>query len=360
MEISKLNIDKIVIHQIHQRDSEGNKVPPTKSTEYINFDQSALDSFKSRVIDALGEGSKAVEMKILQQEEEYLPHIISEIINKENAEYIDTSYKIAHKLADSQTRRSIPGGIIVIFSGKYGANNRSFVGIIKADVHSAYEKVTDSQTNKISLKFVEEVLLTPSTKLYKTAGFFQTKNAITDDLNDSWDVMISDYQISKSDGKAAAHYFYSDFLGCCYPESSARTTKEFYDVTNKFLNEIDISDEDRNDLHNALKTYLKHEKSSIVSPKEYAERFFDNDVKDSFLEYIDEAGLPLTAFTKDLELIASKLKTRRINFSKNIKLSAPADVFKDYITIESIDVEKDGKMYTWTNVTIKDKITLQE
>ncbi|WP_432729937.1 hypothetical protein [Klebsiella oxytoca] len=37
--------------------------------------------------------------------------------------------------------------------------------------------------------------------------------------------MISDYQISKADGKAAAQYFYQHFLGCGYPETSARTTK---------------------------------------------------------------------------------------------------------------------------------------
>lgn len=52
----------MVIHKIHPRDSEVNKVLLTKSTDFINFDQNDLDSFKSRVINALGEGSKAVEM----------------------------------------------------------------------------------------------------------------------------------------------------------------------------------------------------------------------------------------------------------------------------------------------------------
>ncbi|TOE35574.1 hypothetical protein CGJ45_24295, partial [Vibrio parahaemolyticus] len=84
-------------------------------------------------------------------------------------------------------------------------------------------------------------------------GFFAKEADISDktnnNLNDVWHVSISDSQISQTDGKAAAHYFYSSFLGCGYPESSARTTREFYEATCEFLTSMDISDEKRNDLH---------------------------------------------------------------------------------------------------------------
>ena len=100
--------------------------------------------------------------------------------------------------------------------------------------------------NELTLQYVQEALLTPATKLYKTVGFFEKEGAIqSDDLNAFWDVLISDTQISQADGKAAAQYFYSGFLGCGYPASSARTTKLFYDATKEFLNDLDISEEKR-------------------------------------------------------------------------------------------------------------------
>ncbi len=363
MNISKLSIDKIIIHQVHQRDEEGLKVEPTRGSSFIKFDEEALQGFKSRVIDALGDGSKAVKMKIIEHGEGYVPFIATNLFGKEGDEYIDETYNIAKKLADAQTRRAIPGGIVVIFTGDYGVNKRKFIGIIKADIYSAYEKIIDSNTGNISLKFVEEILLTPSTKLYKTAGFFQSTNITEkDDLNKSWDIMISDYQISKADGKAAAQYFYQHFLGCGYPETSARTTKNFYEKTSDFLNELDISSEKRNDLKNALVTYLKHEKSDVISARQYADRFFDDEVKDIYLEYASECGIPQTSFTRDNEHIESKLKTRKLNFSKNIKITAPAEVFKNHVVIESAtgDLDKDGKPAEWTTILIKDKIILQE
>lgn len=364
MNISKLNIDKIVIHQIHQRNNEdGSKIEPTRGSSFINFDIEALQGFKSRIIDALGDGSKAVKMQIKEHGEDYVPYIATNLIDKDGEDFIDGTYSIAHKLADAQTKRSIPGGIIVIFSGDYSVNKRKFIGIIKADIYSAYEKIIDKKTGQISLKFVEEILLTPSTKLYKTAGFFQSSNTSDkSDLNKSWDIMISDYQISKSDGKAAAQYFYQHFLGCGYPETSARTTKNFYEKTSEFLNDLDVSEEEKNVLKNALITYLKHEKSDVISAKDYAERFFDDDVKDLYLEYAYESGIPQTSFTRDNEHIESKLKIRKLNFSKNIKITAPSEVFKDHIVIESTlgDFDTDGKPYKWTTILIKDKIVLQE
>ncbi|WP_432729939.1 hypothetical protein [Klebsiella oxytoca] len=115
-------------------------------------------------------------------------------------------------------------------------------------------------------------------------------------------------------------------------------------------------------MKNALVTYLKHEKSDVISAREYADRFFDDEVKDIYLEYASECGIPQTSFTRDNEHIESKLKTRKLNFSKNIKITAPAEVFKNHVVIESAtgDLDKDGKPAEWTTILIKDKIILQE
>jgi nucleoid associated protein NdpA len=365
MQLLNLSIDRIIIHQIYRLDEDGNKVLPTRSTEYINFDTDALSNFKTRITEALGSGSKAVQMEIIEQDTNDTSTLVNKIIDQDDESFAISSYDLAKKLADAQTTRSIPGGIVVIFSGKQGHPQKKFLGLIKAEVHSAYEKKTDEKTKEISLEFIEEVLLTPASKLYKTAGFFEKAipSASSENLNDKWTVMVSDNQISQSEGKAASHYFYSSFLGFGYPETSARTTKQFYEATSSFIGTLPIAEEKKSDLYNALSTYLKVSASPIISSSGFAELYFnDIDTSDAFNSFMEEQGIPDTAFTKDIEHIKSKLKHRKVNFGTNIKITAPSEIFQKLISIETIDGEPDesGNMEKWTKIIVKHGITQQE
>ena len=365
MHLLNFNVDRIIIHQVYRRDADGNKVTPTQSHEYTNFEQGAMEEFKSRVKDAIGEGSKAVQMEIVNQGVNDLPTLINSIIDQGDEEFAASSYDIAKKLTDAQQTKSIPGGIVVVFSGTQGSQSKKFLGIIKAEVHSGYEKEINPETNEISLKFVEELLLTPGTRLYKTASFFEKagSNDGLSDLNDKWVVMVSDYQISKAEGKAAAQYFYSDFLGCGYPETSARTTKHFYESTSKFISEMDVSEEKKSGLLNALTAYLKVDTSSTISSSDFAEKYFDDiDIQDNFTTYMRSSGLPDNAFTKDIEHIETKLQFRKVNFRGNVKITAPSEAFKNLIIIETIegDADESGSPAEWTKVIIKDRIVKQE
>jgi hypothetical protein len=209
------------------------------------------------------------------------------------------------------------------------------------------------------------LLILPGSRLYKTAGFFENSNyeESTSDLNEKWTVMVSDYQINKTDGKAAAKYFYSDFLGCGYPQTSARTTKQFYEATKSFITNLDVTPAKKSDLLNALTTYLKVDASSTVSASDFATRYFEDvDTQDLFSEHIEGAGLPTTAFTKDIEHIKNTLKFRKVSFKSNVHITAPSDVFKKLITIDTIEgeVDESGNPTEWTQVLIKDRITRQE
>lgn len=364
MQLLNLNIDQIIIHQIFQRDQDSNKIEPIQSHEFTRFDNTAMEAFKVRVKDALGEGSKAVQMKIVDQGASDLAHLVNKMVDQEEVDFAVSSYDIAKNLTNAQQRKSLSGGIVVVFTGTQGYPPKKFLGIIKAEVHSGYEKNLNIN-NEISLKFIEEVLLTPSSRLYKTAGFFEKPNSnpSSSDLNDVWKVMVSDTQISKADGKAAAQYFYSDFLGCGYPDTSARTTKQFYDATGDFITCLDTSESIKNDFLNALTTYLKVDTSSTISSSEFASKYFnDVDLQDAFTSHMKESGLPTSAFTKDIEHIESKLQFRKIRFSGNLKITGPSKAFRELVTIEAIDGDPDesGEPTAWTKIIIKDKIANQE
>lgn len=363
MNFIKLTIDKIAIHQIFPRGEDRKEIPPIKGTELIKFDEFALNDFKKRIMNSLGYDSSAIEMIIANQNKDSTPHYVSSIHKCNDQEFIDISYEIAKNLSKAQTRRGMSGGILVVFSATYQYNKLPFVGIIKADIYSGYEKSQDKKTGIISLKHVKELLLTPSTKLYKSAGFFRREGVKgEEDLNKQWIVHISDYQIDKSDGKAAAQYFYQAFLGCDYPETSARTTKRYFELASNFINDMDISEENRTHLHNVLFSDLKARKSERVDPMAFADAYMSTEDVDNFRNYLEDLDFPVAPFIKNTEHINSKLKSRRVKFSKNIRISAPSEVFEEFVTIETVtgDAQEDGYEPTWTQILIKDRIIQQQ
>ncbi|MFP8968430.1 nucleoid-associated protein [Pokkaliibacter sp. CJK22405] len=362
MQLINIQIDRIIIHQIYPRDVNGEIVIPSRSSEYTNFDDAAMEAFKRRLLDALGEDSKAVPMQIFQQSAGYVPDLVNTVIGMNDEDFSVSSYDFATKLAEAQNKKNIPGGILVVFSGSYGNSNKSFLGLIKAEIHSGYERF-DSAEGKIGLRFIEDLLLTPTSRLYKTAAFFE-RDEFPDnfeDLNEKWSVFISDYQIGKADGKAAAQYFYSGFLGCCYPETSARTTKNFYDSAKKFISNMDVPEENKSEFYNALNIYLKLDNTGSISSSDFAERYFDTDTQDLFSDYMQTQGVPTSAFTKDIEHIESFLKKRRVSFRKNVTITASTEAFESLIEMSSIDglPDSNGQVQRWTKVIIKDQISEQ-
>lgn len=365
MQLLNLSIDRIIIHQVHQKDKDGNTVVPTASLEYTDFDDIAMGSFVQRVIDALGEGSRAVQMEILKQDVNDLPKLVDKMIDDSNQDFIVSSFDIAKKLTDAQRTKSISGGIVAIFTGTQGYPAKKFLGIIKAEIYNGYQKEKDKTTNKISLKFIEELLLTPSSKLYKTVAYFEKDgyDPASTELNDKWAVMISDNQITQTDGKAAAQYFYSDFAGCGYPQTSARTTKQFYEATKEFITALNYPVEKQNDLLNALTTFLKVDTSSTVDPIIFATNYFDDvAIQDNFKAHLEERGLPATAFTKDIEHIKTKLQFRKVVFNNNVKIIASPESFDNDVIITPFEGDKDeaGIPKQWTQIIVKDRINPQE
>jgi hypothetical protein len=364
MRLSNFRVDKIVIHQVFKRNEEGEIVKPLQSHKFTKLEDIALEVFRNRVFEAVGTDSNAVDMQITDLENTGVPTLVDTIVDCDDANFIVSSYDFATKLATVQARRTYPGGIIVIFAGVFGVKKSKFLGVMKAETHNGYEKVENEQTGLINLRYVQDLILTPNSKLYKTAIFLEKPNYPNDyeDLNDKWSVLLSDFQMGNNEGKDAARYFYYDYLGFKYPESSARTTKLFYNSAKKFIQKLDASEELKNDYLNALNMYMKINVSSTAKSSDFSSQYFEPSVQDEFTDYMKEAGVPDTAFIKDITHIKGDLKSRKIKFNNNVSLTAPSDVFKNKIEISQIKGVADdkGQIPEWTQILIKEKIINQE
>ena len=364
MILGNLSIDRIIIHEVHQRVEKNLRIAPTLGEKLINFDDAAMDGFKSRITEALGQDSKAVQMEISNESPQSAAEILATLPELDVTEFIDSSSVLANKLTDAQYSRAMPGGIFVTFTGTYGSLNGKIIGIMKADIYSGYQKETDSQTQKISLKYIEELLLTPSSKLYKTAALIERSEQVDSDvetLNNVWRVYVNDNQVSAK-GKAGANYFVSSFLGFDYLKSSARTTRLFFIEAKSYIVSSDLEQDRKTDILNALVTYIKVDKSNSISCREFGDTYFEPEMSDEFCEHMYQNEVPNLAFSKDVELLSSELKIRKLRFKNNVSFSAPAEAFEDYLLVETVEVEasENSVEQVWTRITIKDRIKNQE
>ena len=207
------------------------------------------------------------------------------------------------------------------------------------------------------------MLLTPQTKLYKIGIFVESDPAAREPLPNGWRAFIYDDQISVSNKLSAAQYFYGGFLGCSFPETSAKLTREFHDHTKDFIRRLGLSEETKVDLYNALITYLKVDQSPTVQTSTFAQNFLqDAETRDAYAQFMNTKNFPTTAIHKDLADVASVLRYRKVSFSNEIKLIAPAEKFESMIQMQSFEGEADenGQIPTWTRIVIKDRIRGQE
>lgn len=354
MAFENLAIRRVVLHEVYKRRLDGAPVPPRLGTQLIGLDGDGLDVFRERVVDAMGSTSQSMEMDIAEAEPGSALAIASALLGMADADFITESAKFADKLTASQISRSLPGGKLVVFNGTVNAASTPYVAVIKAEKQGGFREGRDA------LQFLNDLFLTPASKLYKI-GFF-VREAAADRLPDGWKASVYDSHMTTANRDAAAKYFYENFLGCRIARNNANLTRVFFNETRNFIGQLAIEPEDKDDLFTSLYTYLKVDQTPTIQVNAFSTTYIPNDKQDDYRNFMRDKGFPVTAVHKDTTEIKGKLRKRRVRFPGSIELTAPPESFKDLISLETVrsDDPRPGQPALWTRVTIKARIRDQE
>lgn len=361
MELIDLRLNRVIMHEVFQRTNDKNKVAPQWGRTLEHLDGDASDALRNRIVSAMASPAKCLQMDIEKAGAGSMFSMARQLVDADDALFIERSKLVADLLADSQKFRNIPGGILIVFSGSAGVPPRRLIGVIKAEIHNGFTREQDGDV--LTLKFLKNLLLTAQTKLYKIGIFVEAAPDAAREPVSRWSPYIYDEQLTFSNRDGAAQYFYDGFLGCKFMESSARNTKKFHDLTKKFIQSMDVPETDRNVLINALVTYLKADQSPTVSTTAFGEAYIANsEIRDAYARHMRDKDFPLVAVAKDLKDVSSSLQLRKLFFRNKVRLTAPAQGFENLMTIESIDgnIVAQGDPTRWTRITVKADISGQE
>lgn len=365
MSFENLSINRLIIHEVFSRGADRALVQPDYGGQILVLPQEARDALQARITNALGKSSHGVEMSIRESGGDSTWHKAKEIIESQgnDVRFVNLSQNIASKLAVAQNNRTIPGGIVVVIEGTCGNPARSFMCVIKAEPHGGFTK--RQAGGNLTLEYIKELILTPQAKLYKIGAFLRTDQtaATPQQPTNGWKAFLFDDLITQGNKLSAAQYFYDGFLGLEFPSNSAFQTKQFHALTKDFIRNANVDSEKKIDLLNALTTYLKTDQAATIQVDVFSKNYLGDAVlQDAYTAYMGQKNFPTTAIHKDLSEVQSQLRLRKLTFGHDIKLTAPADQFENYVRIESIDGEADehGNVPKWTKITVRDHIRDQE
>lgn len=355
MLFENVSIKRIAVHDVHKRLDDKKEVPPTYGTALISLNDEAMDYFVGVVVTAMGNQSQSMQMDIVT------PVAVSTafsacggLLQAGDADFLQQSKQFADMLTKAQTRRDVPGGVLVVFDGTVGYPARKFVGLIKAETHRGLRHASPNQ-----VQFLKDLFLGPQAKLYKVGVYVCDDDAA--DAPSGWSAYVYDSQMSAANRDNAAHYFYGSFLGCELPSNAAQLTKKFYDETRNFINKTDLAPEQKADLLTGLYTYLKVDQSATVETSAFAKTYMESDdLRDAYAAYMKQKAFPGNAVHKDVTDIGSRLRRRRLSFSRNVQLTAPSEAFEDLVQVRSIPADDSAPGQVWTQITIRDRIREQE
>lgn len=365
MSFENLSIGRLIIHEVFARGADRALVQPNYGAQILALPQDAKDALQARITNALGKSSHGVEMAIRESGVDGAWHKAKEIIEAQgnDAQFVSLSQNIASKLAVAQVNRTIPGGIVVVIEGSCGNPSKAFMCVIKAEPHGGFTK--RQAGGHLTLEYIKELILTPQAKLYKIGAFLRADPAAAtaQQPTDGWKAFLFDDLITQGNKLSAAQYFYETFLGLAFPSNSAFQTKQFHALTKDFIRNANVNSEKKIDLLNALTTYLKTDQSATIQVDVFSQNYLgDAALQDAYTAYMGQKDFPSTAIHKDISEVQSQLRTRKLTFGHDIKLTAPADQFENYVRIESIDgdVDENGNVPKWTKITVRDRIRDQE
>ncbi len=352
MPIENVTIGRICLHEVHRRSDVGAVVKPSYGNGLLRLGPEALGAFRSRVVAAFKSTAQCMEMAIREFGQGSAISNGAFLVKTNDTDFVQHSRVLADALASAQGSRQIPGGLVVVFDGTLGSPATSFFGVMKAELHEGFIKTSDLQA-----RFVNDLFLSPKTKLYKIGLFISTGTQPQAELPAGWSAIVYDSAMTAAQRDNAATYFHSTFLGLDIPSNAAHQVKKFFEKTRDFIKSCNITEEQKVDLYNGLYTYLKLDRGNTIQTSLFAEAYMDDDLADGYLAHMKAQNFPTAAVAKDISEISGSLRLRKFKFPRSITLSGPPEAIEELVSVEAVHGTDDA---TWTRITIKGRIQAQE
>lgn len=333
-------IERVIVHRIHPKSPTKELTEPTTSNKVVTLPQAALDTLQKRIQHALGNKSHGIEMSIAITDADSFFQSASGMVHATDDDFVEASKALARSLSKAQLNTNAPGGMLAVIRGRVGDQALPFLAVIKAEPQDGFR--ANEKNGQVDVEYISEILLTESQRLYKIGFLVEVVSKPAGKGESSagnFRAFLFDHLMTATETRSAAAYFYSGFLGMSIQSSSKKLTQDFFEFTKAFIDTAPISQDNKLDLHEALRTELKSQDATI-SVAAFSTKHMPDQVRVEYSGFMSAKGFPENAISKDTAYIQAKLKRRRkYVFTNGVWLITPPGEAKDMV---EIDTANDG------------------
>ena len=315
-----LNIHRAILHKVMAKRQDAE--PEVEESDRTIIVNPAIEQiFRKRLSEAFGQAGKAFELAVNAIEADSAFAQLNGLRNLSETDFIETSKALANKLAETQTKMSIPHGFFILLDCSY--NNLPVHIVMKAEPHDAL-----SIANNVA-SALENIILSPSQKMYKAACFQRVSLNVTG---------VTGYKVYLFDETFAsrahlAEYFYKDFLGLTISQNDKILTKMFYvKVKESIKSKYEHDVVQKNQIDMLFDAEMQNQ-DRFVQPRTVIDRIVPVEDRDYFYSRSIPEEMP-TRFSKNLSLIDNRLARRAYDITQSVKLFAPQDLFSESIVVD--------------------------
>ena len=328
-DLATVVIKRVIFHDVPQKTKDGAAKPVLSDIQTaVNATQKAhLRTKLTRVLNS----SKAYPVQFLSETASPVPAATRKLTKAkcEAHEFIEASRRLANYLFEQHTGAISPGLLCVI---EAAASGLPALVLMKLERERGAELQLSGEPGHrtFEMSVLNDLVLTDGTRLFKSAMFIRTGVA-----EDDFRAAACDNQqnVLSSDDLAK---FWMRFLGCTFLVEPRVATQRFFESALQFLNTAVTDPVIKSDIYDHLQSQLKSQKKTFA-PRTFIEEYVPEDYQTPFREHLEIEHIPLTAFTKDLSDIESKLQRRSYQTKKGGMISVPAE-FADIIEIRPEDI----------------------
>ena len=266
LDLSKLHIDRAIIHQVLRQPLRAKTQDPIYSADESHLDSELRTFLKDRVVGALG-SDKAYDVFFIDKDTSLICSILRQVATDPTS-FMKSSRELADHLNRVQTGNS-PGGLVTVLLGNL--DRRQILAVLKLEREEGARLHTIDTDGRIvfDLRYIKDLILTEKTRLFKIALFpMDSMDAF------GFDGKICDNQLigSSALNRDVAFFFIRTFLECRTAGDPKIDTKNFFLAAQDFIN-AGVDDpilQAKYNLH--LLSYMSQERNQL-NPRVFAADF---------------------------------------------------------------------------------------
>lgn len=318
MSFLSLTIQQIVIHQVPGRGSPTTDLALSDVPSELNSGQ--REYIQGRVRGALAQRARP----IVETADQLFP-VAARAILDDPSQLVPQSQTVARLLHTAQPAIS-PGGIITVSFGTFDGAHALVVAKLEHELGvRAHQTVLSDGRKTFDVEVIRDLLFTEQSRVFKVALFPASSDG----------ALLQGFMV---DNQAASHsvaqYFLVDFLGCEFSERSDVLTEKFQTAAEAWINRR--PDPARRGQYEIALLSEIASNSQTLSATGFASRHLDVSDRDDFEEFVRAQGVPPREFSKDVTLVANRLRQLRIDTAAGVSVLAPTDAYEDgTVTLDS-------------------------